>query len=140
MIILEELKNIKSGKAKLREFGLTIGIIFIGIFLVFKFLFKKDISINLLAIGSFLILSGLTFPIILKPFQKVWMGFSVIVGFFMSRVILTILFFIAVTPIGLLMRLFGKDLLDQKIDKNKDSYWHDPDNVVKSKQSYENQF
>ena len=140
MIILEELKNIKSGKAKLREFGLTIGIIFIGIFLVFKFLFKKDISINLLAIGSFLVLSGLTFPIILKPFQKVWMGFSVIVGFFMSRVILTILFFIAVTPIGLLMRLFGKDLLDQKIDKNKDSYWHDPDNVVKSKQSYENQF
>ena len=140
MIILEELKNIKSDKAKLREFGLTIGIIFIGIFLVFKFLFKKDISINLLAIGSFLILSGLTFPIILKPFQKVWMGFSVIVGFFMSRVILTILFFIAVTPIGLLMRLFGKDLLDQKIDKNKDSYWHDPDNVVKSKQSYENQF
>ena len=140
MIILEELKNIKSDKAKLREFGLTIGIIFIGIFLVFKFLFKKDISINLLAIGSFLILSGLTFPIILKPFQKVWMGFSVVVGFFMSRVILTILFFIAVTPIGLLMRLFGKDLLDQKIDKNKDSYWHDPDNVVKSKQSYENQF
>ena len=52
----------------------------------------------------------------------------------------TALFFFILTPIGLLTRLFGKDILDQKIDRKKDSYWHEVENRLKTKGSYENQY
>ena len=58
----------------------------------------------------------------------------------MSRIILTALFYVGVTPIGIIMRIFGKDMLDEKIDKKRSSYWHDRSAEVKDKKSYENQY
>ena len=137
--MFDELKTIKSGKKELREFGLTIGIILVilGAVALWR---GKEIYPYFLTIGALFIILGLMLPGILKPLQKIWMGFSVIVGFFMSRLILCILFYVAITPIGLIMRLFGKDLLEQKIDKARDSYWCAIDTGLKTKESYENQY
>jgi len=138
--MFDDLKNIKSGRKELREFGLTIGIILVVLGGLVLWRGKREFSPYLLSVGVTFITLGLTFPGILKPLQKVWMGFSVVMGFFVSRIILSVLFFLVISPIGLIARLLGKDLLDQRIDKSVGSYWKDRDEVNKSKESYENQY
>jgi hypothetical protein len=70
-----------------------------------------------------LILPALFFPALLKPLQKIWMALAIVMGWISTRIILSLLFFIVLTPIGFIMRLRGKDLLDEKIEKEKTSYW-----------------
>lgn len=137
--MFEEIKDIKSTKKELREFGLTIGIILaiLGALALWR---GKAIGPYFLSIGAGFIILGLTLYGILKPLQKIWMSFSVVIGFFMSRFILFILFYGAVTPIGFLTRLLGKDILDERIDKTRKSYWNERDAVEKDKISYEKQF
>jgi len=137
--MLDEILAIKSDKKQLREFGLTIGIILclLGGIVLWR---GKSAYPYLFSIGGIFIIAGIVIPFILKPLQKAWMTFSIILGFFMSRIILTVLFYLVLTPMGLLMRLLGKDLLDQKIDKNKASYWHARDGKRKDAKSYENQY
>lgn len=67
-------------------------------------------------------LGHLAYPV-MKPIHLVWMRLSQVLGWISTHVILTIFFYLIVTPTGLLMRLLGKDLLDQKIDKAAKSYW-----------------
>ena len=137
--MLDEILAIKSEKKQLREFGLTIGIILclLGGIVLWR---GKQTYPYLFSIGGIFIITGIVIPFILKPLQKVWMGFSIILGFFMSRIIMTILFYLVLTPIGIIMRVLGKDILDQKIDKNKASYWHARDAKPKDAKSYENQY
>ena len=134
-----DIRNIKSGKKELREFGLTIGIILVilGAIALWR---GKPICPYFLGSGALFIVSGLMSPGILKPLQKIWMGFSIVIGFFVSRLIILILFYAVLTPIGLTMRLFGKDMLDQKIDKNCKSYWCERSVEIKDNKTYENQY
>lgn len=144
--IFEEIKKIKSGKKQLREFGFVIGgilILFAGIGLwrhrheTQNFLSGRHITAY---IGILFVTSGIFFYNILKPLQKLWMGFSIILGFFMSRVILGVLFYLVVTPIALVLKIMGKDILDQKIDKAALTYWGERKIEQKPKESYENQY
>jgi len=137
--MIEDIKNIKSTKKELREFGLTIGIILLilGGIALWR---GKEIAPYFLGVGAALAVSGIVLPAVLKPFQKVWMGFSVVMGFFMSRLILLILFFLVLTPMSILTRILGKDILDQRIDKDAGSYWHHHLAEVKDKKTYENQY
>lgn len=135
----DELKNIKSEKKELREFGLTIGIILV-ILSILALWRGKHILPYIPAAGVLFIILGFAIPKALLPFQKAWMAFSVILGFFMSRLILAILFYAVVTPIGLITRLFGMDILDQRMDRKKSSYWKKRQEETKEKSSYENQY
>ena len=137
--MFEEIKDIKSGKKELREFGLTIGIILVILGLVALWRGKATFP-YFLGVGAVFITLGIFLPGPLKRLQKIWMGFSIILGFFMSRIVLTALFYVGITPIGIIMRIFGKDLLDEKIDKSCSSYWHDRSAEIKDKKSYENQY
>lgn len=138
-MIIEEIKNIKSGKIELRKFGITIGITLA--FLAGLFLWRKSNYYSYFFIVSavFLFL-GAVMPILLKPIHKVWMPIAVVIGWVMTRVILIVLFYLVVTPIGLLARLFGKDFLSRKFDKATGSYWIVRKSTGFDKKSYENQF
>lgn len=138
--MLEELKNIKSGKKELGDFGLTVGMILILLGGLVMWRGKRELSPYLLATGVLLVFLGLALPGILKPLQKIWMGFSVVIGFFVSRIILFILFYAVLSPIGLIARLLGKDILDQKIDRSRPTYWRDRPVGTETKESYENQY
>jgi hypothetical protein len=59
---------------------------------------------------------------ILTPLNKLWFRFGIFLGRIISPIIMGIIFFLVVTPTGLIMRVFGKDLLNLKYNKNK-SYW-----------------
>ena len=137
--MIEEIKNIKSGNSDIRKFGITIGLFLIVIagFLYWKG--RGSVEVFLIA-GSALIVLGLLLPIILKPVYWLWMVLSVILGWIMTRVILSLLFFVVITPIGLIGRMFGNRFLDLQWDRSKDSYWNYRDNKEQSPDDYERQF
>jgi len=138
-MIWEEIKNIKSDKKELKKFGLTVGAVLLAVGLVLYFL-EKPANLYPISIGAFLAAAGLSVPEILLPLQKLWMALAVILGFIMTRVILSILFFVVVTPIGFAAKIFGKDFLDEKIDRKKESYWHYREKKEYDKSQTEKQF
>ncbi len=139
-MIFDDIRNIKSGKKELRTFGLTIGAVLalIGAFLLWKH--REGELVPFILSGVF-VLSGLIFPVILKPFQKVWMGLAVILGWIMTRVILILVFYVIFVPIGVISRLFGKKFLDIGWkNTGKDTYWIEKKAMPPDKSRYENQF
>ena len=137
--MLEEIKHIKTGKKDLRSFGFTIGIILL---LVAAFLFyrEKESFQTFLYIAGVFIGLALILPSMLKPIYIVWMTFAVILGWFMTRVILSLLFYVIITPIGLVLRIFGKDFLELKKQAVQGSYWNQRDSNLERNQNYEKQF
>lgn len=138
-MIIQEIKSIKSGKRELRQFGLTVGII-LGLLGGLFFLRGKDYYLDFLILSFTFLLLGLVAPILLKPVQKIWMSLAILIGWFVTRTILIVLFYLIVTPISLLARLFGKKFLDQKIDRTVESYWIVRESTGFNKRNYENQF
>ena len=136
--MFEEIKNIKTSKKDIRSFGITIGII---LFIISTTLFYYDkSSYHIIAyIGGGFIASGTIIPILLKPIYILWMIFAVILGWVMTRVILSIVFYFIMTPIGLLTRLLGEDFLALK-KLNSESYWNNRDHNYEISQDYEKQF
>ena len=122
----------------LREFGLTIGavLVILGCVALWR---GKGVYPYLLATGILSALLGQRAPAVLKPVQKAWMAFAVVLGFFMSRVVLTMLFYAVITPIGLITKILGKDILNERIEKSRASYWIER-KEIKAPASYENQY
>ena len=137
--MLEEIKNIKSEKSDLRKFGITIGVI---LFIIAGFLFwkEKESFQILLTFGITFCILGIVIPFILKPIYWVWMIFATILGWIMTRVILSLLFYTIFTPIGLILRFFRKQFLELRWDKSKESYWNFRTNEHLKKENYEKQF
>lgn len=137
--MLDEIRNIKSGRKELREFGLTIGaiLVILGGLAVWR---ARPHGPYILGAGIILIALALSFPAALKPFQKAWMALAVVIGFFMSRLVLALLFYGVMAPIGLAAKILGKDLLDERIDKAKVSYWKERPAGETPRESYEKQF
>lgn len=138
-MIIEEIKKINSGKKDLQKFGLTIGIFF-GLLGGLFWWRSVEYYPFLFTLSAVFLLCGLLFPVLLKPVQKVWMSIAILMGWIMTRIILTFLFYLMVTPLGLLARLFGKDFLKLQFDSNRDSYWEHKTEIKKDKSSYENQY
>lgn len=140
-MIIEEIKNINSGKKELRKFGITVGLVLIAIGFIFQLAwYNYTVYIIVGSIGAFLLLAGILFPNILLPIQKVWMAIAVLLGFVMTRVILSFLFYVVVTLVGFTAKLAGKDFLDRKIDKSAKSYWNKREKTDYTKELTERQF
>ena len=71
----------------------------------------------------FFVVTGLFLTSILRPIYVVWMKFAYILVWINMRVILGLFFYVVLTPVGLVFRLLGKDLIDQKIDRAAPTYW-----------------
>ena len=136
--MIEEIKNIKSEKSDIRKFGITIGVILL-IIAGFLFWKEKESFQILLTFGVTLCILGIVIPFILKPIYWVWMIFATILGWIMTRVILSLLFYIIFTPIGLILRLFGKQFLELKWNRTNCTYWNYRSDKPE-KGNYEKQF
>ena len=137
--MLEEIKNIKIKKSDIRNIEITVGIILLIIsgFLYWK---EKELFQIFLAIGIILFLTAIVLPSVLRPVYWIWMIFAIILGWIMTRVILSLLFFIILTPIGLTLRFFGKQFLELRWDKSKESYWNVRTNEQQQNKNCEKQF
>jgi Saxitoxin biosynthesis operon protein SxtJ len=139
MSIHADLKKLRTGAGDLRKFGLTVGAVFIflGVLLLLR---HRSSYLSFLGAGALLAAFGVIWPRALKYVYIPWMALAFMLGFIMSNVILTLFFFLFVTPIGLLARLFQKDFLAQKWDKRAASYWIQCGREMKTAKSYERQF
>jgi len=138
-MILEEIKSIKSTKKELREFGIVVGIAFGLIGGVLFWQYKSNYLI-FFSISLFLLISGLVFPVILKPLQKVWMTLAIVIGFFMTKVILGLLYYSIVSLIAVSFKIFKKDILNLKLNREADSYWIQREDSDFKKENCERQF
>jgi hypothetical protein len=109
-------------KEDLRSFGLQMALI-LGLIAGWV-MYQNKASWLLWVTLTFLFgISALLAPSILRPIDKFWMKLGEWLGMIMTPVIMGVLFYGVITPIGLIMRALGKDLIDQKLDKSAKSYW-----------------
>tara|TARA_B110000914_G_C15231224_1_gene339712 strand:+ start:208 stop:621 length:414 start_codon:yes stop_codon:yes gene_type:complete len=135
----DDLKNIRKDNKAIRDFGILIG--FILLIIAGILFYKERESYELIILlGVAFIGLGLGMPIILKPFYLVWMNFAVVLGWLMTRLILGLLFYVIVSPIGLISRLFGKEFLELKNSSLNSSYWNYKNSRRISHQNFEKQF
>ena len=137
--MLNEIKSIKSEKNDFKKFGITIGVLLI-IIAGFLFWKEKESFEILLVVGTIFSILGIVVPNILKPLFWIWMIFATILGWFMTRLILSLLFYLILTPIGMISRLFGKQFLELKFDKTDKTYWNYRHNDAFEKDKYEKQY
>ena len=104
-----------------RSFGIVFFVVFFLIAL-YPLINNEDIRIWSLIISLIFLILGLINSRILNPLNKLWFKFGILLGKIVSPIIMGIIFFLVVTPIGFIMRILGKDLLNLKFNANK-SYW-----------------
>jgi TRAP-type uncharacterized transport system fused permease subunit len=108
-----------------RSFGIVFFVVFLLIAL-YPLTNGGEIRIWSAITSLIFLVSGLLNSKFLTPFNKLWFRFGIFLGKIISPVIMGIIFFLVVTPIGLIMRLLGKDVLNLKYSENK-SYWIEKD-------------
>jgi len=109
-------------RKELRHFGLLVGAVFavIGIWpLVFR---SEPLRLWALGPGGLLILLGAVLPQVLAPIHNGWMRVGHVLGWINTRILLGIVFYGLVTPIGLVFRLIGKDTMRQVSAKDSSTY------------------
>ena len=104
-----------------RSFGVVFFIVFLLI-AIYPLIYSGDLRIWSLIISLIFLILGLFDSKILYPLNKIWFKFGIFLGKIISPFVMGIIFFFVVTPTGLLMKIFNKDLLNLKFNKNK-SYW-----------------
>ena len=104
-----------------RSFGIVFFVVFL-IIALHPLIHGGEIRIWSVIISLIFLILGLLNSKILTPLNKLWFKFGIFLGKIISPLIMGMIFFLVVTPIGLIMRLLGKDLLNLKYNNNK-SYW-----------------
>ena len=104
-----------------RSFGIVFFVVFLLI-AIYPILKNEEARLWSLLISSAFLILGLVNSQILTPLNKLWFKFGLLLGKIISPLVMGLIFFLVVTPIGLIMRILGKDVLNLKYNKNK-SYW-----------------
>jgi len=104
-----------------KSFGIVFFVVFLLISL-YPLTYDGEIKIWSLIISFIFLILGLLNSKILAPLNKIWFKFGILLGKIVSPLIMGAIFFLVVTPIGIILRLMGKDVLNLKYNKNK-SYW-----------------
>jgi len=105
-----------------RNFGLVFFIIFLIVSL-WPLTYEGPIRIWTVIISLVFLILGLMNSKLLTPLNKLWFKFGMILGAIVVPVVMGVVFFLVVTPIGLVMKIMGRDLLNKKYDKKKRTYW-----------------
>lgn len=119
-----------------RNFGLVFFIACLVVSL-WPLIYGEPIRIWLVIISMVFLILGLMNSKLLTPLNKLWFKFGMILGAIVAPIVMGFIFFLVVTPIGLVMRIMGKDLLNKKYDKTKNTYWI---NRYKNRSSMKKQF
>jgi len=121
----------------------TFGLIFAAIFLVIALLpviFGGDARKWALLMAAAFSVPAILFPKILTPLNLLWAKFGLLMHKIVNPILMGLIFFIAVLPTGLIMRLLGKDSMQRKLDPDTTSYWIEREPGSLSKDSFDNQF
>ena len=93
-----------------------------------------------LPVAAAFLIVAYTYPRLLGPLNRLWLKFGLLLYKVVNPIVLGLLFFVTIAPIGLVMRLFGKDFLRLKLDRDAKSYWIERAPPGPPPQSMKNQF
>ena len=116
---MTEYNNVKISSN--RSFGVVFFIVFLLIAL-YPLLNNNEVRLWFLIISGLFLILGILNSKILSPLNKIWFKFGLLLGKIISPIIMGVIFFLVVTPIGFIMKLLGKDLINLKFNNEK-SYW-----------------
>lgn len=137
--ILYEIRHLNKSRTALRNFTLALGILSMGLSALAWM--KSNAVWPLWGVaGLILVLVAFGVPNLMMPFYVLIASVAAVIGYFLSRLILIVIFLILVTPISLIMRLIGKDPMQRRIDKKRSSYWIERPRISRSKTDYEKLF
>ena len=139
MNIRDDIKQLKTSDRDLRKFGLVVGGVFVALGLLFLFRYETRTPYFVWP-GGILMIAGAIIPRALKWIYIAWMSVAFVLGFVMAHLVLAVLFYLILTPLGLVARLAGKDFLSLKLDRAAKSYWIPRAQKSKSASDYERQF
>ena len=105
-----------------RSFGLVFFVVFL-IVALWPLKYEEDIRLWSLVLSIIFFILGIFNSKLLTPLNKLWFKFGILLGSIVSPFIMGIVYFLVVTPIGVLMRILGKDLLKTSNVKNTSTYW-----------------
>ena len=117
-----ESANIVVEHGSEKSFGIVFSIVFL-IVALYPLIDSEGLRIWALIISTIFLLLAFIAPNTLSLPNKLWFKFGILLGSIIAPIIMALVYFLTVLPTGLIMRLFGKDLLKQKLDKNTKSYW-----------------
>ena len=116
--MLESSQNIPTEKS----FGVVFSIVFLIVSL-YPLINSESFRIWALVVSIIFFLLAFLAPKILVLPNKLWFKFGLLIGSIVAPIVMALVYFVTVLPTGFIMRLLGKDLLKQRLDKNDKSYW-----------------
>ena len=119
-----------------RSFGLVFFVVFL-IVALWPLKYEEDIRLWSLVISIIFFILGVINSKLLTPLNMLWFKFGILLGSIVSPIVMGIVYFLVVTPIGVFMRFLGKDLLKMSKVKNTNTYWIQRD---KQKNTMKKQF
>ena len=136
-MLKEKLK--KPDKEELRKFAITISVALgvLGVLILWR---NGQAGLIFLSIGAVIFLAGLVWPKSLALLYKAWMALALVLGLIMSHIILALVYYVVLTPIGFFMKIVRRDPLELSFDRNAKSYWIKRQKGVHDKASYEKMF
>ena len=111
--------DIKIGSNK--SFGIVFFIVFL-IIALYPILKGQDLRLWSLIISLIFLILGMINSTVLTPLNKIWFKFGILLGNIISPIVMAIVFFVVVTPTGIIMKILRKDLIGLK-KNNKNTYW-----------------
>lgn len=138
-MIREEIANISMERKALRNFGLLVGGVFllIGVLLLWR---HGDAYPYFLALGGTLAGLGLAAPGSLRYPYRAWMVLAVLLGWVMTHIIVSVLFFLVLTPIAVISRMFNTRHLDLAWRSNAPTYWVKREKEEPDPEAHEKQY
>ena len=119
------MNNVKAGSVK------SFGIVFFFVFLIialYPLLINEEIQIWSLIVSFIFLLLGMVNSPILKPLNLIWFKFGLFLGQFIAPIVMGIVYFVVVFPTFLILKLFKRNYLNIKYERNKSSYWINVEN------------
>ncbi len=105
-----------------RNFGLLFFVVFL-ILGLFPLLTNEPVRAWAVILSLFFLILALFKSKLLSPLNKLWFKFGIALGSIIAPIVMLFIFFIVITPIGLLLRVLGKDLLNKKYNNKINTYW-----------------
>ena len=137
MTEFKEHANVKIGSE--RNFGIVFTIAF-AVIAAFPLIHGGAIRLWAISVSGVFLIATLLFPMVLRPLNRLWFKFGMLLGRIIAPIIMSFIFLIAVTPTALILRLFGKDPMNRKLSPTAVSYWRHRDETNDPMGSMKNQF
>ena len=118
----EIASHVSTEQSSEKSFGVVFSIVFL-IVALYPLISSEGLRIWALVVSIIFFLLAFLAPKVLVLPNKLWFKFGLLIGSIVAPIVMAFIYFVTVLPTGLIMRLLGKDLLKQKLDKNAKSYW-----------------